>query len=307
MSIDLECLKGIPERLLPRKITSVREIKGGLNNRNILLNNSYLLKEFQRRDEENDPLRERYEREKQALHVLKTRNFMPELVKWEEKDTKYYLVRKWVEGDILTFEKLQSHPEELIKILSELHKEKYTFKFDFDYFDVIERYIKEYSRYEWNPDKMLPKVENIIYAYTTERNTLFSQNHRSSLNRIHGDLVFSNIIVSPSAKNYFFIDWEYTTYGDSLIDLAYFFTQNSIPEHTRDKLISLYEQYCDIKVDRSQLGSYCTLMRLMSGLWYALQALRLEFTGFLQLQTDISSSDFINLALQTFSIIDFPL
>ena len=149
------------------------------------------------------------------------------------------------------------------------------------------------------------KVDDIKRAYTTERNTIFSYNHRSSLNRIHGDLVFSNIILSSSARQCFFIDWEYTTYGDSLIDLAYLFTQNSVPEQTQEKMIFLYEQYSEINLDRSQLSSYCTLMRLMSGLWYALQALRIESTGYSHPQTEISSSDFIHLAVEVFSTIGY--
>ncbi len=301
MTIDLSLLEGIPEQVLPTNIKSIEEIKGGLNNRNILINNSHLVKEYLSRDEINDPVRLRFLREKEAFSVLKSREFIPNLVTLNENYDQYHLVRKWVEGRTLTLERIRSQPEIFVKALSKLHCERYSYQYDYDYFDVIKRYIREYKNHSWPQNELLPKVETIESFFQTEQMKLKSLSEAFPITRIHGDLVFSNIIIPHTNNQCIFIDWEYTTSGIPLIDLAYFFTQNLIPKHTQERLIALYEDYCSIKVDLSQLYTYCNLMNLMSGLWYALQVLHLDSTKPTHAQNQISRSEFQQKAYQIFS------
>ena len=303
MTVDLTLVEGIPKHLLPSNLVSIKLIKGGLNNRNLLLNSHQLLKIYLQRDEKNDPVRLRYLREKDALFALDKCTFAPRLLNSEEKNKKYYIKRQWVDGSTVTLNNLKKQPERIMIPLSSLHKCTYTSEGDYNYFDVIERYIKEYKLYydlSAQKEVFFPQPEAIKSLYYNKRQIIRTFTQHKLSTRIHGDLVFSNIITPPKGDQSIFIDWEYATSGNPLIDLAYLFSQNNIPKESQRDCIVAYEEYSSIEIDLHLLEEYCILMNLMSALWYALQALRLDSIKGQELVPPVSNSDFRKMAQKAF-------
>ena len=309
MIVDLTLVEGIPKHLLPSNLVSIEVIQGGLNNRNLLLNSYQLLKIYLLRDEKNDPVYLRYLREKDALIALDKFTYAPKLLNSEETDNKYYIKRQWVEGSTLTLDQCKSHPEKIMVPLSSLHKCTYVSKGDYDYFDVIERYIKDY-KFQLNltakEEVSFPQPEAIETFYSNKRRDIRKFIQHKLLARIHGDLVFSNIISPPKTNHCVFIDWEYSTVGNPLIDLAYMFTQNDVPKDSQTNLLVAYEEYSSIKVDLLLLEEYSILMNLMSALWYVLQTLRLDSNKGQDLKSIDPSSNFRKLAQKAFSMLSIP-
>ena len=304
MTVDLTLVDGIPKHILPSNLVSIEVIQGGSNNRNLLINSYQLLKIYLQRDEKNDPVYLRYLREKNALIALNRHNFAPKLLNSEETDNNYYIRRQWVGGSTLNLDHFRNYPDKIMTPLSSLHKCTYTSKGDYDYFTVIERYIRDYKRYyelTTEEEAVFPQPEAIKAFYTNKRRDIRQLIQPQLSTRIHGDLVFSNIISPLKGGNSIFIDWEYTTLGNPLIDLAYLFTQNEIPKNYQNDFLEVYEEHSSIKVDIPLLDEYCILMNLMSALWYVLQSLRLDSTKGQALVPLIPSSDFRKLAQQAFS------
>lgn len=299
MTLDLTPVQGIPKHILPDNIDSIQIIKGGLNNRNILINESYLLKEYLQRDEKNDPVSLRYLREKTVFTKLTNLKFLPKFLNSYEKENKLFIVRSWVEGNIFSLTDLEINPDTLVTTLSSLHSQQYTCEADYNYFNVITRYLREYkhlsNRQQWD----LPDLPSILSFYNQQKGKLIEFEKSEYLTRIHGDLVFSNIIYSH--QKCILIDWEYTTYGDPLIDLAYLITQNSIPKKSENKLIRLYAHHNSIEIDPRRLSIYKSLMNLMSALWYALQVMRFSNKKLRHTEMDLSGTKFEELAKQRFS------
>ena len=106
--------------------------------------------------------------------------------------------------------------------------------------------------------------------------------------------------MATANKNIIFIDWEYSTLGDPLIDLAYIFTQNQLSQETRHNFLEIYEKLSHSQINLDHLEIYCNLMNLMSGLWYAIQAARIKSLSYQETEQDVSSADFINQALRIF-------
>jgi thiamine kinase-like enzyme len=295
---DLTLIKNIPRKILPSSIDTIQIIKGGLNNRNILLNNTHLLKEYLQRDEKNDPVQLRYLRERTAFSELKNFEFIPKLHNSFEKQGTYFIVRSWAEGNIYSLNDMESNLNNLITALSSLHSQQYSCEADYNYLDVIERYLREYRLLSKNQEWDLPDIGPIHSFYDRKKKELTLSDNIESLTRIHGDLVFSNIINFNQQCT--LIDWEYTTYGDSLIDIAYLITQNSIPTNLEDSFISLYERYNSVVIDLSRLSVYKDLMNLMSALWYALQVFRSNNNTLSYSDTEISVVKFQKLAKKAF-------
>ena len=150
MDYDSDILEGIPKKILPEEIFSSYNIEGGLNNRNILINNSILIKNYLPRDEKNDPVYLRYLREKEALLTLGQFSYAPKLFQYHETDNKLYISRDWIEGVTLTQNELEIHLEDLVSSLISLHSNTHTSNGDYNYFDVIERYLREYKHLNLN-------------------------------------------------------------------------------------------------------------------------------------------------------------
>jgi thiamine kinase-like enzyme len=302
MVLDLSPLKDVPKHLLPEHINTIQIVKGGLNNRNILINDTYLLKEYLQRDEKNDPVNLRYQREKTAFSELIDFYFIPKFINSYEKQGEFFIVRNWVEGEIYSLTDMENNLDNLVEALSSLHSKQYTCSADYNYFDVIERYIREYKPLskiqKWN----LPDTITIQTFYDRKKEELVRSDNYAPLTRIHGDLVFSNIVNFKQKCT--LLDWEYTTNGDSLIDIAYLITQNSIPQALEKSLVHLYEQHNSIVIDLARLSIYKDLMNLMSALWYALQIIRFRSNTLTQTGTDISIGKFEELAKQAFSQLD---
>ncbi|MFX0152071.1 MAG: phosphotransferase [Candidatus Hodarchaeota archaeon] len=313
MNSKSKLIEGIPKVLLPNKITSTRIIEGGLNNRNILLNENWLIKQYLLRDEVNDPVYLRFLREKDTLKMLKENQHTPKLLKYHEDPPNLFLVREWVKGKPITVNQIQKNPIMLIEALISIHKEIKSTGGDFQYLDVIRRYLREYKRVEasitngsgqFADFSVLPQYHLIEQFFV---DCLFQvQDFNSSKDsvRIHGDLVFSNIILTEEQQNLVLIDWEYSTLDNPLIDLAYLFSQNQVPLELQQILINEYESQLKVIVNPIELKVYYKLMSLMSALWYAIQAFRLESSSFPVAKQKISSLKFIKLALDTFTILN---
>ncbi len=299
MTSDLTPLANIPESILPSKIKSIQFIKGGLNNRNILINKDYLLKEYLQRDEKNDPIQLRYSRERTALKSLTNFKFMPKFFSSYEQDNRFFIARNWINGKIMDHVDLESNLNSLITTLSSLHKLHYTCEADFDYFDVLDRYLREYKDINPPQKENFPEYRAISSFYKEKREELDNVARSDHITRLHGDLVFSNII--QSNHDCILIDWEYTTIGDPLLDLAYLVTQNSIPPELEKRIINLYAHHNSINIDFQAVSLYKNLMNLMSTLWYALQVFRMKNNAYTFPERGIPSSKFLNLARLGFS------
>ena len=300
MSIDFSQLKGIPKQFLPEKIHSIQVINGGLNNRNFLLNDSILIKNYLERDEKNDPVYLRYIRERDAFLNLEGSNFVPKMFKTSESENQYYLSRDWLNGDIIGLTDIQNDPYCLINPLIQLHSKSYSSQGDYKYFDVISRYLVEFNKNEQRVGENIPKYSVLKAFFDEKRHQIESSEQDNTNTRIHDDLVFANIVVSKDRKQCSFIDWEYTTISSPLIDLAYLFTQNPIPEKLQKSIFSFYCQSIDRLLDKNLLEIYKQVMILMSALWYSLQAIRMK-KGLLNHQhISLSFDSFQNLAEQTF-------
>ncbi len=309
MNARSELLTKIPTVLLPEEIISVRLIEGGFNNRNILINEEWLIKEYLVRDESIDPVYQRFIREKESLQLLKGNSHAPDLLNYYDDAKKYIIVRKWVEGQPFNIIYVQNHMKSLIEAIISTHRTTDSTSGDFHYFDVIKRYLQEYKNilsYSINSSSLhnlfptLPlysKLDRFFYDQ-------FSQIRESKcIVRIHGDLVLSNIILAENIKDIVFIDWEYSTLGDPLIDLAYLLSQNQISQNLQQIIIKNYNKKLKIQVNRAKLKVYYDLMILMSGLWYAIHAARL-ISANKQPFHHVSSKKFIKLALDQFQILN---
>ena len=98
MTKNFHFLEDIPISLLPKRIHSVMEVSGGLNNKNILVNNSILIKKYLSHNEHIDPVFLRYKREKEAIFSLKNTLCSPTLLNSYEDSDKYYITREWIPG-----------------------------------------------------------------------------------------------------------------------------------------------------------------------------------------------------------------
>ena len=299
MTLDLTPIKGIPPHILPENIDSVQIVKGGLNNRNILLNGTYLLKQYLPRDEKNDPVRLRYLREKTAFIQLSKVDCLPAFLNSTEEGSELFLARKWVRGKIISLTNLDFITDSLVATLSSLHNQQYTCEADYNYFDVINRYLREYELLSTHQEWDLPDFSSLLAFYDQKKDDLGNSDTKNRLSRIHGDLVFSNII--KFQQKCILIDWEYTTYGDPLIDLAYLITQNSFSPKAENLLIRSYEDFNSLKINPHQLATYKSLMRLMSALWYALQVIRFSNNTLTHSDIDLSRTQFEELAQKVFS------
>jgi len=313
MNFDSELLSTIPQALLPEKITSTRVIEGGLNNRNILLNEKWLIKEYLPRDETNDPVYLRFLREKETLLFLKDNLHAPQLLKYYEDAPKFLLARKWINGHPITTKQIHNNPNMLISTLISIHKETKSTGGDFHYLDVIKRYLKEYERIvasdanvilQPTEFSVLPQYYEVDQYFTDRLYQIQKLDSGKNLVRIHGDLVFSNIILTEKRENLVFIDWEYSTLGNPLIDLAYLFSQNQVSLKLQGILTKEYENQLKVTINPNELKVYYKLMLLMSALWYSIQASRLKSSFVPLKKRQITSVDFIKLSLGTFQALN---
>ena len=308
MDHSLNLLEQVPPILLPKKITSTRLIKGGLNNKNILINESWLVKEYLIRDEANDPVQLRFLREKDCLLLFKSNQHTPQLLKYYDDDIKFYITREWVQGHPLTHDQLQSNIESLVDAIVSIYSTTEATEGDFHYYDVIKRYLLEYKgiegHYQTSPllemkFPLTPSYERMDQLFEGHIDQLQKINSTKPIVRIHGDLVFSNIILTPKSK-IVFIDWEYSTLADPCIDLAYFITQNQISPELQRILIEEFEKKLNFQIVPKVLELTCDLMNLMSGLWYIIQAARLSSAPNLVSEQKNTFSKYTSLAQERF-------
>ncbi|MFX1513181.1 MAG: hypothetical protein ACFFCQ_11385, partial [Promethearchaeota archaeon] len=143
---NLSVLQNLPKSLLPKEISSVQLVKGGFNNKNVIINNTILVKEFIKRDEPNDPVNLRYLREKESLSLLAEYEHTPKLLNISENPPHFFIIREWVTGSPLQIDQVLSFISHLTSALSSLHRFSNPLSGDFDYFDVIRRYLREYEK-----------------------------------------------------------------------------------------------------------------------------------------------------------------
>ncbi len=309
MNHHSKLLEQIPPILLPGEITSARLIKGGLNNRNILINESWLVKEYLIRDEASDPVYLRFLREKDSLLLLKSNRNTPQLLKYYDDDIKFFITREWVEGHTITNDHLQNNLESLVNAITSIHSITESTSGDFHYYDVIKRYLLEYKgierHYPTSPSlnrkfSDFPSFEKADRFFNDHIHQLQSLNSVKPLVRIHGDLVFSNIILTPKNSKIVLIDWEYSTLADPCIDVAYFITQNQLTHTLQQTLVEKFEEKLGYQIPSKVLELTCDLMNLMSGLWYVIQAARLRSASTLISNQHSSFIEFLTLAQDRF-------
>lgn len=312
MNHSSKLLEQVPRILLPKEITSARLIIGGLNNRNILINEKWLVKEYLMRDETNDPVYLRFLRERDILLLLNRNHYAPQLLKYYDDGTKFFITREWVEGHTFTTDQLQGNVELFVNAITSIHSISESTSGDFHYYDVIKRYLLEYKgmerHYPTSPSldrKFLhfPSYKRVDRFFIDHIHQLQSINSVKPLVRIHGDMVFSNIILTPKKPKIVFIDWEYSTLADPCIDLAYFITQNQLPHNFQQTLVQKFDEKLGFQIPPKILELTCNLMNLMSGLWYVIQAARLKSIASPLIRQQSSDTDFISLAQDKFSIL----
>ncbi|MFX0211590.1 MAG: phosphotransferase, partial [Candidatus Hodarchaeota archaeon] len=292
--------------ILPKEITSVQLVKGGFNNKNIVINNTILIKEFLKRDEPNDPVYLRYLREKEVLSLLVKYEHTPQLLNFFESSPHFFIIREWVMGSPLKIDQVSSFISHLTTALTLIHRFSKPLSGDFDYFDVIRRYLLEYKKlvsplFDSSPEFSALPPQPLLSQFFDECFQHISENYsETTVCRIHGDLVLSNLILTQKTKSIQFIDWEYSTLADPLIDLAYLISQNSLPLQIQQTIIESYEGHSNVQINRAKLSVYCDLMNLMSGLWYAIHAARLKLMLLSEREHHPPVENFIKLAFKTF-------
>ncbi|MFX1282027.1 MAG: phosphotransferase [Promethearchaeota archaeon] len=306
-------LTQIPPILLPKEITSARIIEDGLNNKNILINDSWLVKEYQITDEINDPIFLRFLREKDSLLLLKHNAHAPRLLKYYDDGKRFFISRKWVEGQPFTHDLLINNMELLSNALMSIHSLTESTAGDFHYYDVIKRYLLEYKgierQYPTSPSletefSHFPSYERVNQFFNDHIHQLQSMKTAKPGVRIHGDLVFSNIIYSQKNNEIAFIDWEYSTLADPCIDLAYLITQNQLPQKTQQTFVQKFEEQLGDQINPKVLKFTCNLMNLMSGLWYVIQAARFKSTSVSIVEPHPSFIEFLSFAQERFQALD---
>ncbi len=305
MSSQYNLLNDIPTDILPQKIFSVELIKGGLNNQNILVNDTLLLKKFCRRDELNDPMKDRFSREIEVLKQLNHQSYSPVLLNRVSKDFNLIFSRNWIEGHPITVEQIKNDPKLLIALVKTLilvHKNDFVTSCDYDYFDVIRRYLKEYeiiNKKYINQVKIkdfsnLPSYKSLNLYFLKQFNCIEKDKSVNKFVRIHGDLVFSNIIIEKKSKQVILIDWEYSTIGSLYMDLAYLLTQNPFTKSLDHQFITLYEKEGNTIINTQILTYYKNIMNLMAGLWYIIHSIRI-FESRIKEITKLDFSEFLLL------------
>jgi len=306
-------LTQIPPILMPKEITSARIIEDGLNNRNILINETWLVKEYLFTDETTDPVNLRFLREKDSLLLLKRNSHAPQLLKYYDDGTKFFIARKWVEGQPLSTDHLQNNVELLVNAIASIHNITESTPGDFHYYDVIKRYLLEYKgikrHYPTSPSletefSHFPSYERVNQYFIDHIHQLQSINSVKPLVRIHGDLVFSNIIHSQKNDEIAFIDWEYSTLADPYIDLAYLITQNQLSQKIQHTTVEKFGEQLGNQVNPEVLEFTCNLMNLMSGLWYVIQAARFRSTSVPFVEQHPSFIEFLSFAKDRFQALD---
>jgi thiamine kinase-like enzyme len=306
-------LTQIPPILMPKEVASARIIEGGLNNKNILINETWLVKEYLITDENIDPVELRFLRENDSLLLLKGNPHAPQLLKYYDDGKKFFISRKWVEGQPLTTDHLQDNVELLVNAIVSIHSINESTLGDFHYYDVIKRYLLEYKgiqrRYPTSPSletefSHFPSYERVNQLFIDYIHQLQNINSVLPPVRIHGDLIFSNIIFSRKKKEISFIDWEYSTLADPFIDLAYLLTQNQLPPSIRQIIVEKFEEQLEIQVNPKVLEFTCNLMNLMSGLWYVIQAARLKEPSVSLVEQQPSFIEFLSFAQDRFQALD---
>ena len=286
MSSQFNLLNNIPADMLPQKIFSAKLIKGGMNNQNILVNDSLLIKKFCKRDESNDPMKDRFFREVEVLKQLNHQSYSPVLLNYVYKDDELIFSRNWIEGCPITIEQIMDDSHLLLllaKMLAGVHKNTFITSFDYDYFDVIRRYLKEYriidAKYinQTNTKEFanLPSYNSLKDYFSNQLNGIKKEGHEEKSVRIHGDLVFSNILLEVKSKQMILIDWEYSTAGSLYMDLAYFLTLNPFTKSLERQFITLYEKEGEKTINDQTLSQYNNMMNLMTGLWYIIHSIRI--------------------------------
>jgi len=305
MSSQFSLLNDIPTDILPQKIFTVELIKGGLNNQNILVNDSLLIKKFCKRDELNDPMIDRFSREIEVLKQINHQSYSPVLLNHVSKDFNLIISRSWIEGHPITIEQIKNDPKlllALVKTLSLVHKNNFVTSCDYDYFDVIRRYLKEYrviDKKYFNQVNIedfsdLPSYKSLNLYFLNQFNLIEKDKLANKSVRIHGDLVFSNIIIKKKSKQIILIDWEYSTIGSLYMDLAYFMTQNPFTRSLEHQFITLYEKEGKTIINNQTLTYYKNIMNLMAGLWYVIHSIRI-FESKIKEITKLDFSEFLLL------------
>jgi len=91
--------------------------------------------------------------------------------------------------------------------------------------------------------------------------------HSKNLVCCHGDLNFSNILISPVKKSYL-IDFECAYSAPAEYDLAMFIAVNHISKNKTSTIIDLYKKHSLVEIKPSLLNHYLLFCYFINGLWY---------------------------------------
>lgn len=272
-------IKNIPKELLPEEVFSLQLIEPGLNNKNYLVNRFTLVKEYLSHQETIDPARNRYYREKEALLILKDNPHVPQFLQGIDQDGQYFLARKWVEGNVLTLDRIQISAKQVVDALIAIHSVKVPSEASeishltsLDYFQVIPEYIQAYrSNYlQGKIPEHMPSPERIEQTLQNSLEKVNPNHLQKPQVLLHGDLILSNILITKTQA--VLIDWEYSAVGSPLIDLAYLISQNDIPHETQGQIMQYYQQKVDFTLKIQEIQGVRILLTIMSGLWYSMKA-----------------------------------
>ena len=116
-------------------------------------------------------------------------------------------------------------------------------------------------------------------------NSLLSQLPNASNQVVcHGDINFSNILISPKNKAWL-VDFECTCIAPREYDLAMFIAVNNIDENKISTIISQYQRLSlPIKIELKLLYSYLAFSYFINSLWYAHAYQNSNDTTFINLQ-----------------------
>lgn len=119
-----------------------------------------------------------------------------------------------------------------------------------------------------NHDFISAAIESTI---NTLRSDLFELSSVESLVLCHGDINFSNVLVSPSGDDILLIDYECSSYAEREFDIAMMMAINDISQDKVLEVIAQYEKFSGLKSPKRSIEKvtrYMVLSFYINALWF---------------------------------------
>lgn len=195
-------------------------------------------------------------------------NISPSVIYHDE----HWLITEFITGDNLSLE--QQSIDEKIRLAIKLMVQCHQFKVEIN--KLVPENVVNYllGKQVFAPQRLSTQQkkdlqhysESVITSLNVTKNTVNSTS--SNLVCCHGDINFSNIVMSLENKAYL-VDYECVCLAPAEYDLAMLVAVNNINEDKLPLLIELYQKHTEYEIDQTLLKNYLQFCYFINGLWYA--------------------------------------